>query len=161
MSPDDDAYGRNDPEDPYTDIISRNPHIGDYFRYLKGMNISRPRFTPHLTGAEVQEEDLNIIYPVGDPIFIHIRKEGKEAKPRYVVMEPELEDLEGYHQILDLILRYAPTEKGYETREEFNEVIRNLLNRVTVIVGSVEEKMARKESGQSSPILPSFLKFRR
>jgi len=157
MSQDGHSPDPDETRDPFDEIVARNPHMDDYLRHLHDLDIPRPKFTPHLTGEEAQEDGLNLIYPVGDPIFIHIRREEEGTRPHYSVLEPELEDYDGYHEILELILRYAPTEKGYETRDEFNEVIKNLLDRVTIQVDSAEEKRSLQGKATGGSRLPLFL----
>ena len=61
--------------------IERNPHLGEYLdEFLKEGN-PEPDFYVQLSREMKNMEDINLIYPVGDPIFIHIYKtEGERSQ---------------------------------------------------------------------------------
>jgi len=74
----------------------------------------------------------NILYPIGDPIFIHIYG-SPTTKTKYIVIEPRLETSEErrkYQLILDKILEYAPYGDSPENDEEFVKVLTNLYDTV-------------------------------
>lgn len=68
----------------------------------------------------------NILYPVGDPIFVHIYTDPATAEKRYIVIEPRIESAEEeekYKLIKDKILELAPTRDIPEDQEEFERFL--------------------------------------
>jgi archaeal flagellar protein FlaI len=64
-----------------------NPHLAHYLdEYEKKTGIA-PKFFAKLS-ADDNADPLDIVYPVGDPIFIHVHRD--DAKMTYWVVQPEL-----------------------------------------------------------------------
>ncbi|MGB9636202.1 MAG: type II/IV secretion system ATPase subunit [Thermoplasmata archaeon] len=121
------------------EVIAKNPHLGDYLNQLAGKGIPKPVFMERLTEDVARQKNPNIIYPVGDPIFIHIYRPNGYY---YVVIEPSLSpELEAkYNQMLEMMLKYATRfEDTPEKKEEFEVLIDKLINHIT----RVEERGRR------------------
>jgi len=108
--------------------VTRNPHLANYLREHRDAE-----FVSSLSGDENMLDEFSLIYPVGDPIFIHIHRESGASRPVYRAIEPPMPDVRKYKQILSLMLTLAPTEAAYETREEFKKVLNSLLKRIVVL----------------------------
>ena len=72
---------------------------------------------------------LNIIYPVGDALFVHIFV--PEGKPlQYVVIEPEMD--EGtkviYQKVLDRLVEIAFQQEQIDVAVDITPILVNLLN---------------------------------
>ena len=52
-----------------TTVLNRNPHLKEYIQSLASEGIGLPDFHESL-GRDLKEDRFNILYPVGDPIFI-------------------------------------------------------------------------------------------
>lgn len=117
---------------------SRNPHLSSYLQAFRARNNSTPDFQLALEEEVSEIEFPNIMYPVGDPVFIHIYRGGETRKTSYFVIEPTLAKKEIYNNVLSSILREAPFEKATETKEEFEELIEKLLIRTTTT--DIEQK---------------------
>ncbi|MEM4160431.1 MAG: type II/IV secretion system ATPase subunit [Thermoplasmata archaeon] len=104
-------------------------------------------------GEEVaRQKNPNIIYPVGDPIFIHIYRPNGYY---YVVIEPPLlpETEEKYNKILELMLKYATRfEETPEKKEEFELLIDKLINRITTVEGKEKRGFFRKFEFEKIPV---------
>jgi flagellar protein FlaI len=77
-------------------------------------------------------DEFNFMYPVRDPIFIHVYTHPIRGR-RYVTLEPKMDEqiLNLYDDINEAILREAPYEESHETREEFEKILEILLRKVT------------------------------
>ncbi len=53
------------------EAIKNNTHLGKYIKELQQKNIAMPAFMTQLP-RDIDKKDVNVIYPVGDTIFIHI-----------------------------------------------------------------------------------------
>jgi len=95
------------------EAMKRNPHLRRYIENFKRTYMRPPDFMVSLSRELKELKYPNIIYPVGDPIFIHIFGT-PETKTKYIVIEPKLETAEEklkYKMILDKILELAPYEE--------------------------------------------------
>ena len=119
----------------YDMILERNPHLREYIREFEKATGIAPKFYEQLTHDLSRADKPNVLYPVGDPIFIHIFELEGQGR-QYNAIEPSLTDEEDEKRkaILADILRLAPFEPVHTTRQEFEQTIDKLL-KVTTIVG--------------------------
>lgn len=121
-------------------------HVRLYIRGFEQAYGETPSIYQALSSGMSDFERVNIIYPVGDPIFVHIFKASQAVEGaaglRYVVVEPILDEAtdKKYRRVLELILREAPKEPSHETQEQFIETLRVLYDRVTRRRGQARER---------------------
>ena len=116
------------------EILKRNPHLAKYIRNFERRFGKRPIFLETLTFELKDMENPNIIYPVGDPIFIHVFVD-ENMQRNYVAIEPKIENEKErklYEEILTRILEKAPDK---EVTEDLERAIEDIFNEVTVING--------------------------
>jgi flagellar protein FlaI len=113
------------------EAIKNNPHLGKYLRDFQEKNGAMPGFMPQLS-RDLDKKNINVIYPVGDPIFIHIYGTPK-APVRYYSIEPEMTQVEKgkYDEILGQILKKTPEEPAADTTEKLREHFKRLMEKVT------------------------------
>ena len=101
------------------DSIKSNPYLGRYLQQFERETGIVPDFYEHLSLDMRYLRRPNILYPVGDPIFIHVYK--PEEAALYNVVEPTLDaqELKKYGEIKGLIFSKVPYVKPYETKDEF------------------------------------------
>ncbi len=119
----------------------RNPHLSEYINNFQKNKNSTPVFITEIPREMALEKTPNIIYPVGDPIFIHIYGEpGKEIE--YNAIEPRLktEEIPKYDLIVDNVLEKGLKRVTHVPREKLKEALLSLLNE-TVKVGAVEKRL--------------------
>ncbi len=112
--------------------LKNNPHLQSYVERLTKREGTPPAFYVQLDRELRDREELSLIYPVGDPVFIHISKE--KGKPTfYHAIEPEMtpEDEVMYNRLMNKLMQLAPTEKAPETDEELMDTIFRLVDRIT------------------------------
>ncbi len=120
--------------------IERNPHLGEYLdEFLKEGN-PEPDFYVQLSREMKNMEDINLIYPVGDPIFIHIYKAEGEREPRYIVIEPKFTKTlrEKYKAIFKRMLEIIPFQMEPKDSREFKLMLDQMLGEICQI-GEGEE----------------------
>src|SRR3990172_2098873 len=126
-----------------------NPELEHVRLYIRGFEQAygeTPSIYQALSSGMSDFERVNIIYPVGDPIFIHIFRASQAVEGaaglKYVVIEPILDEAtdKKSRRVLELILREAPKEPSHETQEEFIETLRVLYDRVTKRRGAARER---------------------
>ncbi len=116
------------------EILRRNPHLARYIKNFEKRYGKRPIFVESLTYEMKEMKNPNIIYPVGDPIFIHIFVDENMQK-NYIAIEPKIENEKErklYEEILTRILEKAPEK---EVTEDLEKAIEEIFNEITVVNG--------------------------
>lgn len=136
-----------------TEACENNPHLQQYLDNLEEQRKPLPEFQAQLSRSMSDLDYPNVIYPVGDPIFIHILGDAEKGETEYIAIEPELSEseLEKYDNIMNLILEKAPQEPVPETEEELEKMIIKLLD------GSIE-KIDKSVDSKKPSILESLIK---
>ena len=130
----------------FTKAKSENPHLT---QYCAGLTDQKPLFLETLSGDEADMEQLSIIYPVGDPLFIHVFRPNMITRPTYTVIEPGVGDIYEKHQeVLYRLLEYASLEEEFHTEEGFDSLIRRLLEKITII-SETSVPFTRKNNGMA------------
>ncbi|WP_297536004.1 type II/IV secretion system ATPase subunit [Thermococcus sp.] len=112
--------------DTLEEAMARNPHLRKYIDQFRRKYGKMPEFHAQLSRDMKDIMYPNILYPVGDPIFIHIYADPSTAEKQYIVIEPRIEskeEEEKYNMIRDKILEMAPTRDIPEEQEEFERFL--------------------------------------
>lgn len=120
--------------------VPRNPHLRSYLEAYRHKTGRVPEFQVSLSRDLKSADQIDVIYPVGDPIFIHVHgKHGHGVK--YDAIEPAMTEDESklYDRIRERILLMAPYEAPPETTEALRETLDRLFDRVTKL-GAPGEK---------------------
>ncbi|WP_297062897.1 type II/IV secretion system ATPase subunit [Thermococcus sp.] len=131
--------------DTLEEAMARNPHLRKYIDQFRKKYGKMPEFHAQLSRDMKEIMYPNILYPVGDPIFIHIFADPATAEKRYIVIEPRIEtreEEEKYNKIRDKILEIAPTRDIPEEQEEFERFLDALFD---------EAVLSLVKSGKGSP----------
>lgn len=118
--------------DAFEDVLQRNPHLVGYLDRWAAQGGSAPTYHPVLTRELRNVRVPNFLYPVGDPIFVHLVKEPAEIFPRYSVIEPELTDEERpvYESVRSQAFFHAPKIRIPDEWAETANALEELLQRV-------------------------------
>ncbi len=125
--------------------IKNNPHLRRYLDEIKRKEGIIPNFVVQLSREMKALPKPNIIYPVGDPVFIHIWTD-RDVEKRYIAIEPKISgnDEVKYNAIMDAMLELAPYEKPAENEKELSSLIDKLFEKVTKIVPKKVEYKGKK-----------------
>ncbi|SNQ58885.1 type II/IV secretion system ATPase subunit [Candidatus Methanoperedens nitratireducens] len=98
-----------------------------------------PDFFPKLSKDIVDIPVPSIIYPVGDPIFIHLKGDKATREIQYIAIEPMMTEGEQkkYSQIMDSLLEKAADEIVPENEEQLKKLMMKLLNESVHIEGKI------------------------
>ncbi len=125
----------------FNEAMVKFPHLKEYVDKVSQTE-GVPEFHTTLDRSMRSLEFPNIIYPIGDPIFIHISRGVEKGSIESKAIMPELnkDEQDFYHSILDRIIEVAHTAAIPKTLEELREVLIGLYNEVTEI-SDREEKV--------------------
>ncbi len=116
--------------------LSKNPHLAAYLTQFTQSH-KAPEFHERLTRDMKSMKKVNVIYPVGDPIFIHIWDDEEASTRRYANIEPVLtnQEKEKYQRVKDSILRLAPFEPTPKTQDDLRATLKRLIEKSIRVSG--------------------------
>lgn len=119
--------------------VTKNPHLAAYLTEFAQAH-KAPDFHERLTRDMKSMKKVNIIYPVGDPIFIHIWDDEEASTRRYTNIEPVMtkEEKEKYQRVKDSILRLAPFEPTPKTQDDLRETLKRLIEKSIRVTGQAQ-----------------------
>ncbi|UCE81049.1 MAG: type II/IV secretion system ATPase subunit [Methanobacteriota archaeon] len=115
-------------------VLERNPHLSIYMQEYAQRTRQTPQFMDTLSKDIGKESQVDIVYPVGDPIFIHIHG-SKDEGQHYDVVQPEMDEHveKHYDRVVDKIFVLSGKEKVHVTDAEFNAVLDGLLESIVKV----------------------------
>ena len=123
----------------FDEALTKFEHLKEYVNDYSLIG-GTPEFRVQLDRSLRSLDNPNLIYPVGDPIFIHIHKDKEgEIVAQHIMPEMSQDEKDLYEAILDRIIEVAHTAEVPKTLDELRDVIISLFNEVTEI-SEYEEK---------------------
>jgi flagellar protein FlaI len=121
------------------EACAEHDHLSDYLHLVPMGEIGVPDFYPTLTRALSDLEERNLIYPVGNGLFIHIYPDAAAARDHYIAIEPHLTvDLsELMPTVEDHLLEWAEEIGRAETPEDRKKTLLTALERILTTNGAV------------------------
>ena len=115
--------------------FAQNPHLLRYLDEWIRSGREPPRYMEQLSRDLRYEKRINILYPVGDPIFIHVYSRGPGLRPMYVVVQPASGIRLGrLPEIVDeLLIDLIDESIEFRSPEEHEEVLKALLREVVEV----------------------------
>jgi flagellar protein FlaI len=132
-----------------TQLLADNRHLSEYLEVIK-QKIASPVFYSKVP-REVRDESYpNLIYPTKGVVFIHIYRTQDMDELEYHVIEPIVDDIMQVKLdvILKLIVKKAPEKKSVITDEEMREVLKELIDEITVIDEKALKLQVAKKKGK-------------
>lgn len=113
--------------------MGRFPHLRKYINEIEH-EMPIPKFHTKLDKSMRDVKNPNIIYPVKEPVFIHIFR-GPDDELEYHIVQPELteEEKETYSEIQDKLIEIAHSRPVPDGREARADILINLLRETVEI----------------------------
>ena len=110
------------------------PYLLEYLHGVPVQDVGVPEYHEQLSGKLRDKKDLNLIYPVGGGIFVHVMEDPQGGRSFYISIEPklspELNESELVKRIERELVAYAMDFEGAETVDERREVLEGLLDSI-------------------------------
>ncbi len=122
----------------FEEAMRKFPHLAKYVRKVT-RELGEPEFFLKLDRGMKKLEYPNLIYPVGDPLFIHIYK--KKGEPlMYHVIEPRLDEhLKRLNEkILNRMVDIANNYKVPDKIEDMEPILNKIFNEVVAVKSEVK-----------------------
>ena len=132
---DDAPYAKGD----LNSVMAAHPHVADWVRDFEARYGSRPIYYGELDRDAKKERPLNLIYLAKEPIFIHIYEppadEEGGGQVLWFGLEPQLTEEEENirRELTETLLQEAPTAPSFTTDNEFENILRQMIERYTVL----------------------------
>ena len=127
-------------------LIEENSHLKQYLESIKE-KLGEPVFYSEVPREVRDEHYPNLIYPTKGAVFVHIYRTKNMEEVEYKTIEPILTDAENEKnkQILKLILKKVPEKKSVKTDVDLNEILKELIDEITVIDERAEKAKIEKK----------------
>ena len=138
-------------------LLAENQHLNAYLESIK-KKVANPIFYSKVPREVRNESYPNFIYPTKGVVFIHIYRTQDMDEVEYHVIEPVVDEVlkEKLDFILKLIVKKAPEKKSVITDEELREVLKELIEEITVVDERAKKLAASKKKGK--PTMPEKVK---
>jgi flagellar protein FlaI len=138
------------------EVCKNHPHVLQYLRILVDNNIDMPQYYQKVTRSLKGTKNPNLIYEVGNGVFVHILSNLEDIRDHYVAIEPSIIDAQA-STLDDIELRlaeYVEELEGVSDSSKRLEIIMGIVDRVVQINGhksSRPEKERDKKEDSSKP----------
>ncbi len=122
------------------EALSNNPHLSLYLDELERSGVSPPDYLVQLSRELRYLDRVNIIYPIGDPFFIHVYTDEGGGRNIYRVVQPEVpKDAWSCMESIEdaLAVRLMDVEPP-RNRDEQIEILTRLLDEILMIDESLD-----------------------
>ena len=120
-------------------VMAAHKHVADWVRDFEARYGSRPIYYGELDRDAKKERPLNLIYLAKEPIFIHIYEppadEEGGGQILWFGLEPQLTEEEENirRELTETLLQEAPAAPSFTTDNEFENILRQMVARYTVL----------------------------
>ncbi|MBD3261216.1 MAG: hypothetical protein GF334_05955, partial [Candidatus Altiarchaeales archaeon] len=143
-------------EKEFQEAIARNKHLK---AYLDRKDIERPEFHIQLDRNMKDMEYPNLIYPVGDPIFIHVWRKPGEDNARYIPIEPKLSEREQeiFDELSEQLIKLAHAADVSDRSKELADLLTELMNQLVSVKGvHLKQTAAAEKKGFLENLMSSL-----
>jgi flagellar protein FlaI len=129
-----------------TRALRKNPHLAEYLQNFVREHRTQPEYLTEVPRDMGDQDIVNIIYPLGDPLFVHIFST-KSIPISYTSVQPPMNDAlqPRFDGVIQQVYNKAVYGSPHETVDEFKEALVKLIESSTSVVDEVDET-ARKKS---------------
>lgn len=110
-------------------------YLLEYLHQVPVNLVGIPEYYPELTRKMKGKKKLNLIYPAGGGIYIHVMDDPEGGRGFYIAVQPQLSPAVNEQELVSQmeikLLDYADDFEEATSPEEMQEVFRNVLDKIT------------------------------
>jgi flagellar protein FlaI len=140
------------------EVCKENPHLLQYLRILIENNIEIPQYYEKVTRSLKGTKDPNLIYKVGNGVFVHVLANPEDIRDYYVAVEPSIIDAQDntLDEIELRLAEYVEELEGVADSSKRFEIIMGIVDRIISVNGHdshhpENEKEDSKKQSESKP----------
>jgi flagellar protein FlaI len=136
-------------KDEVEKLIESHPHLKDYIVSIQ-KKMDEPVFYSKVPRELKDEKYPNIIYSTQGVVFVHVYRTQDMDEVEYNAIEPALSDIEEekLEEMKKLIVKKAAQKRSVITDDELREVLKELIDEVTLIDEKAENVKPSKKKGK-------------
>jgi archaeal flagellar protein FlaI len=131
-------------------VCKEQPHLLQYLHCLPGYNVALPDYYEKITRSLKGKKDPNLIYKVGNGVFIHVLANPQDIRDYYLAIEPSMVDDQA-NTLDDIEMRladYVDELEGLTDNTKRLEIIMEIVDRFVVV--SEDVTPPKKKNGQKN-----------
>ncbi|HTY89696.1 MAG TPA: type II/IV secretion system ATPase subunit [Methanocella sp.] len=129
--------------------VEKNPFLLDYFHLIPPDTVEIPKFYPRLDKKLGELKAPNVLYPVGDSVYIHIYPDVNDVRNYYIPVEPSfISDVKKYVPLAEKLLVDLVSKFDPKTPEERRDILKECLRQLCVIGNG---KPPEKDANDKAP----------
>jgi flagellar protein FlaI len=128
-------------------VCKETPHLLQYLRILIENNIGVPQYFEKVTRAQKGLKNPNLIYKVGNGVYVHVLANPEDIRDYYIAVEPSLIDAQDdtLDEIELRLAEYVEELEGIADSSKRFEIIMGIVDRVVAIGDHKPQKTTKKE----------------
>jgi len=136
------------------EVSARRPYLNQYLNKLREEGISTPAWFLTLD-RKLNKDEVNLIYPVSEEVFIHIFRQKGMERAKYIIIEPTTgQDLTQIMNTLENIFANKLNDEYiYENIEEKKAALKKLLNSTLKVDNTLNDLAYRITKGKNPTLL--------
>ncbi len=136
---------------PLQEQSKENEFLLDYIHLLPVDEVGIPEYDSKLERSLGDKKNPNLIYPIENGLYVHIYPDPNDSRDYYIAIEPGMlsNDPDLIDELEDHLVDYVEElENEDNARLDQGRVLRNILNKVVVVVKLKELKKQQKKLGK-------------
>ncbi len=122
---------------PLAEEADRAPHLMEYLHKIPVADVGVPEYFEKLDRKMGDIEDPNLIYPVGQGVYIHIFPDHSDVRNYYIPIEPTAEGLDELLEEIEVrLLDYVDELATAETDEDRLRVLHLAIDEICQVVNN-------------------------
>jgi flagellar protein FlaI len=135
------------------EILRLNTHLDEYLKQWISRGFNQPIFIEKPTDEMIGEKIINVIYPIGDPLFVHVYSTNDaHGYKKYIIIEPPRPKPEIYNLIELKLAEYISENDTSETAEEKSRTLLKYLDKICTISNNSIDYSKVSEKSKKIPL---------
>lgn len=135
------------------EILKLNAHLNEYLEQWVSRGFNQPIFIEKPTSEMSGEKIINVIYPIGDPLFVHVYSTSEAyGYKKYIIIEPPRPKPEIYNLIELKLAEYISENDASENIEERSKILLKYLDKICTISNNKIDYSKISEKSKKIPL---------
>jgi flagellar protein FlaI len=140
----------------FHEVCKEHPHLLQYLRVLTENKVDIPQYYEKVTRSLKGTKNPNLIYQVGNGVFVHVLANLEDIRDYYVAIEPSIIDAQD-STLDDIELRlaeYVEELEGVADSSKRLEIIMKIVDRIVSVNGHQSRRPEKETDKEPDPSKP-------
>jgi flagellar protein FlaI len=132
------------------EVSKEHPHLLQYLRILVENNIGIPQYYEKVTRSLKGTKNPNLIYNVGNGVFVHVLANMEDIRDYYIAVEPSIIDAQDntLDEIEIKLAEYVEELEGVSDSSKRFEIIMGIVDRIVSLNGHKSSNPAKEKENE-------------